>query len=201
MRKILLSLSLVALLATPNVFAAEPSGIVTESLDIAAESADVIADGSGLSEYKKIDAANTCYFDSQYKKMKKDLGLSCDQEIRIDSLYNQYRSRIISLRDQKHCEQKKLCRMIEDGACNSEIREQQKEVKELHKKIKEECKGFRRDVNVQLVCDQKGEYRKFNRDEYFKMKKLAKNCRIYTFPCVDSNPCPNPCPSGCPIRK
>lgn len=195
MKKMLLSISLLALMSAPSAWAATVQNAANEMNSMESPNEIIAGKNTDLGEFKKVDEGNTCYFDSQYVKMKEALDLTCDQEAKIDCLHKSFVERMNVLRDKKHCEQMKLCKMIENDASRSEIREQKKVVKGIHRDMKAEYKQFRRDVRVQLLDDQKSDYRKFNRDEFFKMRKLAKNCRVYAFPCMDFKPCAPNCES------
>lgn len=126
---------------------------------------------------------NRCFFDNEFKKMKKVLCLSPQQDSAIDCIYDKYKNQMQILHDQAKCRQDKLCQMINQCASNSEIREQRDELKEIRKDAKEQYKCFSKEIKAQLCKDQIKCFNRFNRVEKKKMKKLAKYCMVPHFPC------------------
>lgn len=126
---------------------------------------------------------NQCFFDKQYKKMKKELCLTKKQEACIDNIYKNFKSDMESCHAKYRAERDKLLDMIE---CNNDCwKDQAKVLKEMKKEAKEKCKDFRDDVKEQLCKNQYSAFRKFQRCEKRKMKKLVKYGKVYKFPCTD----------------
>ncbi len=126
---------------------------------------------------------NQCFFDKQYKKMKKDLCLTKKQEACIDNIYKNFKSDMEAHHAKYRMEKDKLLNMIE---CNNDCwKDQAKVLKEMRKEAKEKCKDFRDEVKEQLCKNQYSDFRKFQRTEKRKMKKLIKYGAVYKFPCTD----------------
>ncbi len=126
---------------------------------------------------------NQCFFDKQYRKMKSALCLTQEQENCIDNIYKNFKSDLESTHNRYRIEKNKLLGMIE---CDSDCyKEQEKLTKEIAKSFKEKCKDFRSEVKEQLCKNQHSAYRKFQREEKKKMKKLIKYSAVYKFPCSD----------------
>lgn len=126
---------------------------------------------------------NQCFFDKQFKKMKKALCLDNQQECAINELYKNFKYDMEVLHSKYRVQKNKLLEMI---ACNNDCYKDQIEVvKDIKKDAKERCKCFKRDVKAQLCKSQYGDFRKFQRQEKRKMKKLAKYSIIHKLPCVD----------------
>ena len=138
-----------------------------------------------------IEEDNKCFFDNQFKQMKKVLCLSPQQESAVDCIYDKYKNQMQILHNQAECRQEKLCKMINDCASNSEIREQKNELKEIRNDAKEQYRCFSKEIKAQLCKDQIRCFNRFNRAEKRKMKKLAKYCLVPHFPCD----------CGCKIQK
>ncbi len=126
---------------------------------------------------------NQCFFDKQYRKMKNELCLTEKQENCIDNIYKNFKSDLESTHNRYRIEKNKLLEMIEcDSTC---YKEQAKLTKEIAKSAKTKCKDFRDEVKEQLCKNQYSAFRKFQRQEKRKMKKLIKYGAIYKFPCAD----------------
>lgn len=125
---------------------------------------------------------NQCYFDKHYRKMKKTLCLTRRQESCIDNLYRNFKTDMENYCCKYRTEKNKLLEMIEcDNDC---YKDQIKVLKELKKSAKEKCKDYRDDVKDQLCKNQRSDFRKFQREEKRKMKKIIKYAKIYKLPCV-----------------
>lgn len=133
---------------------------------------------------KELDKENICYFDNQYARLKKSLCLDSSQVRRIDCYYGDFKDKMLDLKYEMNIEQKQLCAMIEKCASNDAIKDKKRAIKEIKKCMKEEYKAFKDNVNSELTTEQKREFRKFNRAEGRKMRKLAKNCSVFRFPCL-----------------
>ena len=142
---------------------------------------------------KEIVEANKCFFDAEYKKMKGQLGLNCAQEKKIDCYYKDYKNKMSALNRQLHQEQKSLCKLIANDGCKDEIKSKKKEIKEIKKYMKNECKAFQESVKSELCKNQKKEFRKFTRAEKRKMKQLGKNCNVLSLPCYNNCQEKSPC--------
>ncbi len=126
---------------------------------------------------------NQCFFDKQYKKMKKELCLTKKQEACIDNIYKSFKTDMEAQHAKYRIEKDKLLNMIE---CNNDCwKDQAKVLKEMKRDAKEKCKQFRDDVKEQLCKNQYSAFRKFQRCERSKMRKLIKYAKVYKFPCTD----------------
>ena len=126
---------------------------------------------------------NQCFFDKQFRKMKKALCLTAQQESCIDNIYRNFKADMENTHFKYRTQKNKLLDMIE---CDRECQKEQISLlKEMRKDAKEKCKEFRSDIKEQLCKNQYSDFRKFQRAEKKKMKKLVKYGAIYKFPCVD----------------
>lgn len=138
---------------------------------------------------------NKCFFDNQFKDMKKALCLSPQQEDSINGIYDRYKNQMQILHDQAKCRQEKLCKMINECADNASIKAQKEELKDIRDEAREQYKCFIKEVKEQLCKDQIKSFNKFNRQERSKMRKLAKYCMSPKFPCDCGCKVQSPC--GC----
>jgi len=126
---------------------------------------------------------NQCYFDKKFKKMKTTLCLSKKQECQIDAIYKQFKSDMEILHSKYRVEKTKLLEML---ACDNDCyKDQVKVLKDIKKSAKQKCKDFKDEVKEQLCKDQYGAYRKYQRQEKRKFKKIIKYGAIYKLPCTD----------------
>lgn len=126
---------------------------------------------------------NQCFFDKKFIKLKKVLCLSAKQETCIDTLYKNYKADMEVYHSRYRVQKNKLLEMIE---CNNDCyKEQISTLKELKKDAKERTKAFRNDIKELLCKDQNKEFRKFQRQEKRKMKKIIKYSCIHKLPCCD----------------
>ena len=126
---------------------------------------------------------NQCYFDKHYRKMKKTLCLTRRQENCIDNIYRNFKTDMEKCCAKYRNEKNKLLEMIEcDNDC---YKEQVKVLKEIRKNVKEKCKDYREEVVDQLCKNQRSDFKKFQKEEKKKMKKIVKYGAIYKFPCVN----------------
>ena len=126
---------------------------------------------------------NQCYFDKHYKKMKKDLCLTRRQETCVDKIYKNFKADMECLCAKYAKEKNKLLDMIE---CEDDcLKDQVKIVKEIKKETKEKYKDYKEDVKEQLCKNQLSDFRKFQREEKRKIKKIIKYGKVYKFPCTN----------------
>lgn len=124
---------------------------------------------------------NQCFFDKQFKKLKRELCLTKHQECTLDSLYKTFKNDMECFQNKYKAEKNKLLEMIN---CNSDCQKEQIEVvKDLRKDIKNRCKQFKKDVKSVLCKNQYSDFRKVTRQEKKKMKKIVKYGAIYKLPC------------------
>jgi len=126
---------------------------------------------------------NQCFFDKQFRKMKKELCLSKKQEACIDNIYKNFKIEMEGRCARYRVEKNKLLDMIECG--NDCWKEQRNVLKEMRNEAKERCKDFRAEIKEQLCKNQYSDFRKFQRHEKKKMKKIVKYGAVYKFPCTD----------------
>lgn len=143
----------------------------------------------------QIEKDNKCFFDNQFAQMKKVLCLSPQQDQAVNCIYDRYKNQMQILHDQAAARQAKLCKLINECADDSCIKEQKEELKEIRNEAKEQYKCFVNEVKEQLCKDQEKCFNKFNRQEKKKMKKLAKYCMTPKFPCNCG--CNTGCGCGC----
>ena len=125
---------------------------------------------------------NKCFFDNEYKAMKKVLCLSPQQESAIDCIYDKFKNQMQIIHMQANEKQNYLCKAINNGdKCN--MKTYKKELKQIRKEAIEQYKCFTQEVKAQLCKDQIKCLNRFNRAEKRKMKQLAKYCTKPHFPC------------------
>jgi len=124
---------------------------------------------------------NQCFLDKQFKKLKKELCLTKNQECNLDNLYKNFKNDIENYHIKYRTEKNKLLEMINCG--NDCYKEQAQTVKDIKKDIKERCKTFKKNVKSYLCKDQYSDLRRFCRHEKKKMKKIVKYGAIYKLPC------------------
>lgn len=126
---------------------------------------------------------NQCFFDKQYRQMKRFLCLTKRQENCIDNIYRNFKIDMEGMCEKYKCEKNKLLEIIEcDKSC---FRKQKNILKEIKYETKEKIKDYRNDIYDQLCKNQRKDFKKFQRYEMRKIKKLAKYCKVYKFPCVN----------------
>lgn len=141
---------------------------------------------------------NKCFFDNQFKKMKKMLCLTPQQESAIDCIYDKYKNQMQIFHDQAQSRANKLCHMLnEECLDNQAIKMHKNELKEIRKDAKEQYKCFAKEIKTQLCKDQKRTLNKYYKTEKKKMKKLAKYCFTPHFPCDCGCEIKRPCNRGC----
>ncbi len=124
---------------------------------------------------------NECYFDKHFRMMKTRLCLTEKQECNIDLIYKKFKSDMESLHFRYKLQKNKVLTMVE---CQDKCyKEEAQELKEIQKEIKNRVKCFRKDVKSQLCKSQYKAFRKFNRQEKRRVKRIVKYGAIYKFPC------------------
>ena len=123
---------------------------------------------------------NQCFFDRQYREMKKTLCLTRRQENCIDKMYKDFKNDMELLYSKYCVEKDKLLYAIE---CEDCYRQNISNLKEMKKEAKEHWYDFRDEIEELLCKSQRYEFKKFQREEKRKIKKLAKYCVVYKFPC------------------
>jgi len=123
------------------------------------------------------------YFREKYQHLTRELCLTREQQCKADELYNCLKTELKPIRDRAHACQERLCRMIENGDCNSDIRAQRRAYKETGKEFKETMKHFDKEFRCILDDCQLKKYKKIRRTEGKKMKKFAKHCPCYLWEC------------------
>lgn len=130
---------------------------------------------------------NECYFDKSFKRVKKELCLTKQQEAQINIIYKNFKMDM----EQQHLKYRnaknKLLEMI---ACNNDCwKEQRKVLKEIKKETKQKAIAFRDNFKDELCKNQYSDFRRIQRQEKTKLKRIVKYGKIVKFPCVD---CCNP---------
>lgn len=126
---------------------------------------------------------NQCFFDKRYRKMKSVLCLTKRQESCMDSIYNNFKSDMENLYDKYRIQRDKLLKNIECEQC--QYKENKKCLKELKREAKEKYKDFKQDIEELLCKKQKSDFRKYQKGEKRKIKKIAKYSKVYKFPCIN----------------
>ena len=126
---------------------------------------------------------NQCFFDKRFRKMKRILCLTSRQEKCADTLYHTFKLDMEKLHEKYQKERDCLLKVYE--CCCGSDKEHKSNLKEIKKETKERCKEFREDIKELLCKNQLKDFRKFQRCEKRKMKKIAKYSKIYKFPCID----------------
>ncbi len=124
---------------------------------------------------------NQCFFDRQYRKMKHELCLTRQQENCIDKIYQNFKNDMEGFHARYRVQKNKLLEMI---YCGDDCwREQRNLVRDLGKEAKEKLKDYDSEIKEQLCKSQKGDYRRFKRNQKKKMKRIVKYGAIYKLPC------------------
>ena len=126
---------------------------------------------------------NQCYFDKRYRKLKNVLCLTQRQENCLDNYYQNFKARM-----ERQFEKYTTCKnhLLEAIECDKGCyREQKRALKEIKKDTKEKCKDFKEEINDLLCKNQRKTFKKFQRNEKRKMKKIIKYASVYKFPCVN----------------
>ena len=124
---------------------------------------------------------NECYFDKHFRMMKTRLCLTEKQECNIDLLYKKFKSDMENLHSRYRLQKNRVLKMVE---CSDKCyKEEAQELKEIRKEMKNRTKCFRKDVKSQLCKSQYKAFRKFNRQEKRRVKRIIKYGAIYKFPC------------------
>lgn len=125
---------------------------------------------------------NQCFFDKQYRKMKKELCLSDEQEKCIDIIYKKFKSDMEILYT-KYRIQKNI--LLDKLACGNDcIDEDVENLKDIRRYFKENLKDYKSNLKLQLCKEQCKKFNKFIRHEKRTMKKIIKYGAVYKFPCT-----------------
>lgn len=126
---------------------------------------------------------NECYFDKHYRKMKRELCLTRNQENCIDEIYKKFKSDMEVLHTKYRVQKNRLLEMIE---CENDCyKDEINNLKDIKRDVKELLADYSKDVKEQLCKNQYSDYRRFKREEKRKMKKIIKYGAVYKLPCVD----------------
>jgi len=123
---------------------------------------------------------NQCFFDKQYRKMKRDLCLTRRQEKCIDDIYQNFKYDMENLHFKYQKEKTCLFSALE---CNCSCLKNKRNLKKYKKEAKEKYKDFKNEIKELLCKSQKTAFRKFQREEMRKIRKIRKYCIVYKFPC------------------
>lgn len=124
---------------------------------------------------------NQCYFDKEFRKMKRMLCLTQRQEKCIDKIYLNFKTDIEKLHENFKNKREKLICAYENN-CKSQ-KELKNELKEHKSEAKEKYKVFNDDIKEHLCKKQLKDFKKFQKEEKRKFNKLKKYCVVYKFPC------------------
>jgi len=125
---------------------------------------------------------NLCYFDKQFRNMKRELCLTRRQEKYIDNIYKNFKYDMENLFFKYQNERNKLLANFECNCINK--KENKRKLKEYKKEAKEKYKDFKEEIKEQLCKKQLSQFRKFQREEKRKISKIKKYCIVYKFPCL-----------------
>lgn len=124
---------------------------------------------------------NQCFFDKQFRKMKKDLCLTRRQEKCIDEIYLNFKFDMENLYLKYQKEKACLLSAIE---CNCGcLKENKQNLKEYKKEAKAKYKDFKEEIKELLCKNQRTAFKKFQKEEMRKINKIKKYCIVYKFPC------------------
>ena len=126
---------------------------------------------------------NQCFFDKRYRKLKTALCLTEKQETCLDNYYQNFKADMENQHAKYRNCKNELLKAIEcEKGC---YKDRKQALKEIKKDTKEKCKDFKEEVNDLLCKNQRKEFKKFQKQEGKKMKKIIKYASIYKFPCVN----------------
>ena len=124
---------------------------------------------------------NQCFFDKQFREMKKRLCLTRRQENSIDKLYLNFKADMENLYFKYQKERDCFLKNLE---CNCVCKKENKQnLKEYKKEAKEKYADFKCEIKELLCKKQRKEFKTFQKEEKRKIGKIKKYCIIYKFPC------------------
>lgn len=124
---------------------------------------------------------NLCFFDRQYRSLKRRLCLTKRQEKSIDNIYRNFKADMENLYFKY--QNKRDCLLANlDCNCNAN-KENKRELKEYKKEAKEKYSDFCYEIKELLCKKQRKEFKLFQKEERRKIAKIKKYCIIYKFPC------------------
>ena len=124
---------------------------------------------------------NQCFFDKQYRNLKRTLCLTKRQEECIDSLYKNFKADMDNIHSRYRSSREDLL-IAMDSNCSS-LKEKKHRLREIKREAKEKTKDFKEEIKEYLCKKQISEFKHFQKIEKRKIKKLAKYCTVYKFPC------------------
>ncbi len=131
---------------------------------------------------------NQCFFDKRFRRLKEKLCLSQKQETMADNLYTSYKSDMECICNKYRNQKNKVLDMIE---CHNRCwRDEAKTLKEIKGEAKERSAYFKDDLKEILCKNQYREFKKYERSQKKKMKRIIKYGAIYKLPCTN---CTNNC--------
>lgn len=129
-------------------------------------------------------ANKECYLDKEYMGLKQEMCLTSEQECAIDGYYRTLKQCLKPQKTKLFTQREKLCQMIADEDCKSDINAQKKDIKDTKKEIKSCFKCFKKDVRSELcTLGEKHTFNKYMRKENRKIKALYKACPVCKLPC------------------
>lgn len=90
-------------------------------------------------------------------------------------IYNKYVCDSKEIKDRLNCEKARLCQMIKGCCSKCEIKAQEKKIKEIKKELKDRFACYEDQLKELLSKKQLKEYKRINKQENSKYKKLIKN--------------------------
>lgn len=124
---------------------------------------------------------NLCFFDRQYRNLKRRLCLTKRQEKLIDNIYRNFKADMENLYFKYQNKRDCLLANLDCGC--SKNKENKRELKEYKKEAKEKYSDFCYEIKELLCKNQRKEFRLFQKEEKRKIAKIRKYCIIYKFPC------------------
>ena len=125
---------------------------------------------------------NECYFDKNYRNLKKQLCLSITQENDLDSLYRQLKSDFEYLYSGYKTHKNHVLDKI---ACNNQLyMDEVFKLSDIKHEMKSRINKFKKDVLFILNGKQIKVFKCVLKNEKYKMKKILKYGAIYKFPCT-----------------
>ena len=124
---------------------------------------------------------NECYFDKQYRKLKLELCLSENQEVKLDNIYKIYKLDMETLCNKYKNAKNEILTMI---ACNNpNWKNRTDNLEKLKEEIKTRYICFEDDIKELLDKCQYKKFKCFKKEQKEKIKLIVKYGAVYKFPC------------------
>lgn len=191
MKKLLLSLAIVGLMAQGAAFAECPIKNCPKTncekpCEVKKEcDAPCTKNFTDCDEQRFADI--DCWYNNQYKDLKEELCNICPEaKCDLEENYQALRCCLKPLERRIDCERSKVCKMLEqDNECDKQaLKDAKKAVKTTKKEMKKCVRTFKKDTRAVLCFKDRMTFNKFMRKEARKMRKLKKYCPKCDLPCL-----------------